>query len=129
MYHQPGKRLQKQILQLRGHISIVTEYTKGNTTNRIRRKFKTLLKKHKITADEQLIACKENLNQALQAKTQRIRRYTKISKWYKQNKMSREDSKRFYRELVKMTIQTEKPPDIGEVKKFWQNIHAQWIKD
>ena len=41
-------------------------------------------------------------------------------------------------ELGKKTIQTEKPPDIGEVKKFWQNIleqevkhkeDAQWIKD
>ena len=56
----------------------------------------------------------------------------------KQNKMFREDSKRFYRELGKKTIQIEKPPDIGEVKKFWQNIleqevkhneDAQWIKD
>ena len=52
--------------------------------------------------------------------------------------MFREDSKRFYRELGKKTIQVEKPPDIGEVKKFWQNIleqkvkhneDAQWIKD
>ena len=52
--------------------------------------------------------------------------------------MFREDSKRFYRELGKKTIQIEKPPDIGEVKKFWQNIleqevkhneGAQWIKD
>ena len=52
--------------------------------------------------------------------------------------MFREDSKRFYRELGKKTIQTEKPPDIGKVKKFWQNIleqevkhndDAQWIKD
>ena len=52
--------------------------------------------------------------------------------------MFREDSKRFYRELGKKTIQIEKPPDIGEVKKFWQNIleqevkhneDAQWIKD
>ena len=52
--------------------------------------------------------------------------------------MFREDSKRFYRELGKKTIQTEKPPDIGEVKKFWQNIlkqevkhneDAQWIKN
>ena len=33
--------------------------------------------------------------------------------------MFREDGKRFYRELGKKTIQTEKPPDIGEVKKFW----------
>ena len=43
-----------KIDQLRGDISIVTEYTNGNTTNKIRRKLKTILKKHKITADEQL---------------------------------------------------------------------------
>ena len=52
--------------------------------------------------------------------------------------MFREDAKRFYRELGKKTIQIEKPPDTGEVKKFWQNIleqevkhndDAQWIKD
>ena len=92
------QRLQKQIDQLRGDMSIITEYTNGNTINKIRRKLKTILKKHMITADEQLIACKEDLKQALQAK----------------------------------------PPDIGEVKKFWQNIleqevkhneDAQWIKD
>ena len=47
----------------------------------------------------------------------RLRRYTKRSEQYKQNKMFREDSKRFYRELGKKTIQIEKPPDIGEVKK------------
>ena len=34
--------------------------------------------------------------------------------------MFREDSKRFYRELGKKTIQIEKPPNIREVKKFWQ---------
>ena len=62
------QRLQKQIDQLRGDISIITEDTNGNTTNKIRRKLKTILKKHKITADEQLIACKEDLKQALQAK-------------------------------------------------------------
>ena len=52
--------------------------------------------------------------------------------------MFREDSKRFYRELGKKTIQIEKLPDIGEVKKLWQNIleqevkhneDTQWIKD
>ena len=55
------QRLQKQIDQLRGDISIITEYTNGNTTNKIRSKLQTILKKHKITADEQLIACKEDL--------------------------------------------------------------------
>ena len=80
----------------------------GNTTNKIRRKFKTILKKHKITADEQLIACEEDLKQGLQARAQRLRRFTKRSEQYKQNKMFREDSKRFYRELGKKTIQIEK---------------------
>ena len=51
--------------------------------------------------------------------------------------MFREDSKRFYWELGKKTIQIEKPPDMGEVQMFWQNIleqevkhndDAQWIK-
>ena len=132
------QRLQKQIDQLRGDISILTEYTKGNTTNKVRRKLKTILKKHKITADEQLIPCKEDLKKALQAKAQTLRGYTKRSEQYKQNKTFREDAKRFYRELGKKTIQIEKPPDTGEVKKFWQTIleqevkhnkDAQWIKN
>ena len=74
--------LQKQIDQLGGDISIITEYTKGNTT-KIRRKLKTILKKHKIAADEQLIACKEDLKQTLQAKALTLRRYTKRSEQYK----------------------------------------------
>ena len=45
------QRLQKQIDQLRGDISIITEYINRNTTNKIRRKLKTILKKCKITAD------------------------------------------------------------------------------
>ena len=32
--------------------------------------------------------------------------------------MFREDFKRFYGDLGKKTIQVEKPPGIGEVKKF-----------
>ena len=112
------QRLQKQIDQLGGDISIITEYTNGNTINKIKGELNTIFKKYKITADEQLIACKEDLKQALQAKAQRLRRYTKRSEQYKQNKMFREESKRFYMDLGKKTIQIEKAPDIGEVKKF-----------
>ena len=52
--------------------------------------------------------------------------------------MFREDAKRLYRELGNKTIKIQKPPDIREVKKLWQNIleqetshheDAQWIKD
>ena len=131
------QRLQKQIDKLRGDISIITEYTNGNTTNKIRRKLKTIPKKHKVTADKQL-SLQRGSKAGTTSQEQRLRRYTKRSEQYKQNKMFREDSKKFYRELGKKTIQIEKPPDIGEVKKFWQNIleqevkhneDAQWIKD
>ena len=104
----------------------------------MKRKLKTIIKKYKITIEEQITACKEDLKQALQAKAQRLRHYTKISEQYKQNKMFREDAKRFYRKLGKKMIHIEKPSNIREVKKFWQNIlvqevkynvGAQWIKD
>ena len=132
------QRLQRQIDQLRGEISIITEYTKGNSTKKTRRKLKKILKKHKVASEDQLTACKEDLKQALQSKAQRLRRYIKRSEQYKQNKRFRDDTKRFYRELGKKAIQIETPPDIVEVKKFWQNIleqevkhneDAQWIKD
>ena len=68
------QRIQKQIDQLRGDISVIIDYTNGNTTNNIRKKPKTILKKYKITADEQLIACKDDLMQTLQAKAHILRR-------------------------------------------------------
>ena len=62
------QRLHRQIDQLRGEISIITEYTKGNSTNKTRRKLKKILKKHKVASEDQLTACKEDLKQALQSK-------------------------------------------------------------
>ena len=114
--------------QLRDEISIITEYTKGNSTNKTRRKLKKILKKHKVVSEDQLTACKEDLKQALQSKAQRLQRYIKRSEQYKQNKRFRDDTKRFYRELGKKTIQIETPPDIAKVKKFWQNILEQEVK-
>ena len=132
------QRLQRQIDQLRVEISINTEYTKGNSTNKTRRKLKKILKKHKVASDDQLTACKEDLKQALQSKAQKLRRYIKRSEQYKKNKRFRDDTKRFYGELGKKTIQIEIPPDMAEAKTFWQNKleqevkhneDAQWIKE
>ena len=80
------QRLQRQIDQLRGEISIITEYQKGNSTNKTRRKLKKILKKHKVASEDQLTASKEDLKQALQSKVQRLRRYIKRSEQYKQNR-------------------------------------------
>ena len=58
-----------------GKISIITEYTKGNSTNKTRRKLKKILKKHEVTSEDQLIVCKEDFKQALQSKAQRLQKY------------------------------------------------------
>ena len=102
------QRLQKQIDQLRSDLSIINEYTTANTCKKTKWKFKTIQKKHKITKEEQITTLKEDLKQKLQAKAQRLRQYTKRSKQYRQNKVFREDAKRFYRELGKKTIKIQK---------------------
>ena len=43
------------------YISIITEHTKGNSTNKTRRKLKKILKKYKVISEDQLIGCKEDL--------------------------------------------------------------------
>ena len=60
------QRLQKQIDQLRSDLSIINEYT----NKKIKQKFKTIQKKHKITKEEQITTLKEDLKQNLQAKAQ-----------------------------------------------------------
>ena len=62
------ERLQKQIDQLRSDLSIINEYTTGNTSNKTKQKFKTIQKKQKITKEEQITTLKEDLKQKLQAK-------------------------------------------------------------
>ena len=48
---------ERQIDQLRGEISIITEYTKENSANKTRRKLKKILKKHKVASEDELTAC------------------------------------------------------------------------
>ena len=70
----------------------------------------------------------------MQAKAQRIRRFDKRCKFYKQSK----DTKRFYRELGKKSIEVNETPEMQKVKDFWSKIwkdikthnsDASWIED
>ena len=57
------QRLQRQIDQLRGDLSIINEHTNGNTSTKTKRKPKTIQKKYKITKEEQHTILKEDLKQ------------------------------------------------------------------
>ena len=69
-------RLQKQIDLLWGESGIITEYKKGNISNKVIKKIKTIGKKYKIKIEEnnQLVVCREDINQTIQAKAQILQR-------------------------------------------------------
>jgi len=69
---------------------------------------------------------KEKLKQQIQAKAQRIKRFGKRNKHFWQNKIFKEDSKKFYRELGKKKVDVDEPWQPEEVVDFWSNI---WEKE
>ena len=64
----------------------------------------------------------DTLKQKVQAKVQRIRRYEKRETQYSQNKMFKEDTKRFYRKLVMKNIEAREPPSMAETETYWKSL-------
>jgi len=118
------KEIESEIQSIRGDISVLTEIKKGNIINE--RKKSQLYRRHKIKAQTEVPAVNEKLKQLIQAKAQRVRRFTKRKKFYHHNKLFTENAKKFYRELGKKTTEIKEPPNMTEVERFWTNI---WEKN
>jgi hypothetical protein len=58
-----------------------------------------IFKKYRATNAREVAQLTETLKQKVQTKAQRIRRYEKRETHYSQNKMFKEDTKKFYRNL------------------------------
>ena len=78
----------------------------------------------------------ERIKQKIPVKAQRVRRFKKRTKFYKQNKLFKTDMQKFYREMGKQIIEIKESPPTKEVEKFWKKIwssekerneEAQWI--
>ena len=63
---------------------------------------------------------KETLKQKILLKGQRIRRYEKRTKLYRQNNTFKLDKKKLYRELRSKQVNVEKPPTRNEIEIFWK---------
>ena len=79
----------------------------------------------------------ETLKQKVQAKAQGIRRYEKRETRYSQNKMFKEDTKKFYRNLGMKNIEARESPSMAEAETYWKSLwgeeaqhneRAEWIR-
>ena len=62
------------------------------------------------------------MKQKIQLKVQKIRRYEKRTKFYRQNKIFKIDKKKFYRELGRKQVNVEKTPIKNKIDNFWESI-------
>ena len=89
------RRIEKAIQIIRGEISILAEI---------------LQRKYKFKSNDEILPVTKKMKQKLKAKSQWIRRFEKRRKFYSQNKMFKENTKRFYLELGKKTFETPSHP-------------------
>ena len=100
------------------------------------RKSRKVIRKYKITSDNNIPSIKEKLKQKVQVKAQKERRFDKRNKFYRQNKIFQTDAKKFYREIGKNQVMVKEMPPKDSIEKFWKriwgeenacNISAGWI--
>ena len=79
----------------------------------------------------------ETLKQKVQAKAQKMRRYGKMETQCKQNKVFKENTKKFYRKLGMKNIEARVPPSMAESETYWKSLwgeeaqhseRAEWIR-
>ena len=94
------------------------------------------LKKYNVTNAREVGQLTETLKQKVQTKAQRIRRYEKRETQYSQNRMFKEDTKKFYRNLGMKNIEAREPPSVAEAETYWKSLwgeaqhneRAEWIR-
>jgi hypothetical protein len=129
--------MQRQISNWRKEISILVETGTGSDNSKLNRKKRKIKKKCEVTNAREIAQLIETLKQKVQAKAQRIRRYENRETQYIQNKMFKEDTETFYRNLGMKNIEAREPPSMTQVEPYWQSLwgekvqhneRAEWIR-
>ena len=106
-------------------MSFLEELLKGLAVKT--RKARKVIRDYKLSPEQTKISeIKETLKQKIQLKAQRIRRYEKRTKFFRQNILFKDDPKRLYREIGKQTIVVNDIPSENEINNFWSSI---WSND
>ena len=128
-------KIRREIDSLRGELSILTELADGRNVKT--RKGRKVRRKYDIKNEANINVAKEVLKQRISVKSQRLRRYEKRERFFRQNRMFTTDTKKLYREIDNQRIQVKKPPNLRELENFWTEIwrgddkfneNAAWLK-
>jgi hypothetical protein len=123
--------------QLSKELSIIAEAGTGSDNGQLNRKKRKIFKKYRVTNAREVAQLTETLKQKVQAKAQRIRRHEKRETQYSQNKMFKEDTKKYYRNLNMKNIEAREPPSMAEAETYWKSLRgeeaqhnerAEWIR-
>ena len=114
------EKIEKDIKILRGQLPLLSDIAKGSNVKKRKRKY--LEYKLGIRKKEDIPAAQEILKQRIQAKAQRITRFEKRSRFFRQNKIFKEDAKKLYRELDKKKIDVKETPTTKDIEEFWSKI-------
>ena len=117
-------RMENNIRKKRSDLSILVELENGSRIKE--RKRKQILKRYNIRNPTDLTTAKEVLKQEIQAKAQRIRRFEKRAKFFRQNKIFKQDAKKFYRELGKKRIDVTELFIVTRLTMKMQNGSKDW---
>ncbi|XP_047501775.1 uncharacterized protein LOC125047544 [Penaeus chinensis] len=127
-------RIKSKISLLRKDISVLAELNKGVACRSLHQKANKIKSRHGISELAELI---RTLKMKLQAKAQRLRRYAERSDQFHQNRLFRENTKKFYRDLNQNQKPVIEPPSQSDVEDFWRSIledgrhhntEAAWIQ-
>ncbi|XP_015437850.1 PREDICTED: uncharacterized protein LOC107192997 [Dufourea novaeangliae] len=125
-------RIEKKIETLRQNIGRLTQYVKGNTSNKLTRKIQNILQNTE-NPETKL----DTLKQKMTVYSTRLKRYKEANLRRQENNMFRNSERRFYSEIQNTETVKIIPPTKEQTTKYWSNIwenpinhnsNATWIK-
>jgi len=118
-------RMQKQISSWRKGFSIISVTGTGSDNGKLNTKKRKNFKKYRVTYRYGNAQMTETLKQKLQAKAQKFRRYGKMETQYKQNKVFKENPKKFYTKMTMKNIEAREPSSMAESKTNWKSLWGE----
>ena len=102
---------------LRAELSILSELERGIS---VKEKIFKLKRKFRLD-EENITTVKETVKQKMQFKVQRLQKYEKRGKFYRQNFILKNDATTIYREIGKEKV-TVNDVAINDIERFWDTI-------